>query len=180
MKQYLLICLVMSSSYVGEHVAAQDLTITIEVNPQTPTQLIVPSFNPPPSINVPPAVSAPPSVSANPAASGSNSETATSSFGEECLSPDSLTNEVGRSLQRVDALGQAAASSGNSQNLVALTSEFNRLEGLLNSLITIYGEDIINSGIPACDNLANSLQAFIEEVQAYLEVLQQQLFTLLW
>ncbi len=168
---------------------AQELTITIEVNPQAPTQVVIPSFNPPPPINIPPVVSAPPPVSAE-SAGPTSSEPATGaasiatvttdSFGEGCFTPDSLSNEVGRSLQRVDVLGQATATSGSSQDLIALTSEFNRLEGLLNALIDVYGEEIVSSGTPGCDNLASSIQEFIEEIQAYLDILQQQLFTLLW
>ncbi len=102
------------------------------------------------------------------------------SLTEGCFEPDALTNEVTSSLQRVDSLGQRAAASGDSQTVIALTSEFNRLEGLLNALIEVYGETIVETPTPACENLAESINALIEEIQAYLDVLEQQLFSLLW
>lgn len=148
--------------------AQAQVTVIVDIN-ETPE--FIPSLTFPRGESFTPALSPPPA---------SASVRLIDSLTEGCVEADDLTNEVTGSLQRVDNLGKAAAESGNSQQLIALTSEFNRLEGLLNAFIATEGEELVASPSPACGDLAASVNALIDEIRAYLDVLEEQLLSLIW
>lgn len=153
--------------------AEAQVVVIVDINAAPP----LPPLTPPTVGNESASIPLSPTSSLPPA---NAPRTMVDSLTEGCFEPDSLTEQVTDSLQRVDSLGQKAASDGNNQDLIALTSEFNRLEGLLNSLIQVYGDTIVDTPTPACENLAESITTLIEEIRAYQDVLEQQLFSLLW